>query len=109
MKNTLVTYLHDHVAGSRLAIDLLKSLAKQYEGAPLGHFARSIQAEVQEDRELLEDLLQRLGGARTNFLKEAAAWLVEKLSRLKLNRRTGGALGTFEALETLALVMMCNR
>jgi hypothetical protein len=36
-------------------------------------------------------------------LVEAAAWLGEKVSRVKLRRRAAGGLGTFEALEALAL------
>ena len=36
-------------------------------------------------------------------LKSAAGWIAEKLSRLKLQDDDGAGLGTFEALETLAL------
>lgn len=36
-------------------------------------------------------------------LKVAAGWVAEKISRLKLQSDTDGGIGTFEALETLAL------
>jgi hypothetical protein len=36
-------------------------------------------------------------------LKDPAAWMAEKISQLKLRRDHPGGLGTFEALEALAL------
>jgi hypothetical protein len=36
MSDPLATYLHDHLAGSNFAIELLDSLRDQYSGEPLG-------------------------------------------------------------------------
>jgi hypothetical protein len=98
----LATYLHDHLAGAQAAINLLEVLRDQHEGEPLGQFAAAQLVEVEADRAVLRGLTGRLG-AGSRGLKEATAWLGEKVSRLKLRRRFAGALGTFEALEALGL------
>jgi hypothetical protein len=68
----------------------------------LGQFAAEVLVEVEADREVLHGLAERVG-AESSALKEATAWLGEKMSRLKLGSHTAGELGTFEALDTLAL------
>jgi hypothetical protein len=102
MSDALTTYLHDHLAGSVLAIDLLDALAGEHAGEPLAEFAAVLRVEIDADRELLRSLTERVG-TRSNPLKEATAWIAEKVSRLKLGRSAAGDLGTFEALEALAL------
>ena len=42
-------------------------------------------------------------GSGSNVFKEAAAWLTEKASSLKLGASSSGDFGTFEALEFLSL------
>lgn len=102
MRDPLATYLHDHLAGARAAIDLLDSLRDRHPDQPLGRFAAELRAEVAEDRETLQRLAAR-AGASSNPLKDALAWLAAKASRAKLDRRIAGELGTFEALEALTL------
>jgi hypothetical protein len=102
MTEPLATYLHDHLAGSNFAIDLLESLRDRYAGQSLGQFASNLLAEIQQDRNTLKQIADRVGKG-TPDLKEAAAWLAEKASRLKLSHDHPNALGTFQALETLAL------
>lgn len=102
MSEALATYLHDHLAGSTFGIDLIKSLRDQYSGEPLGNFAEDLLAEIEEDREILKSIIDEVGKGSLD-LKEAAAWMAEKVSRFKLQRDHPGGLGTFEALETLGL------
>lgn len=102
MSNVLATYLHDHLAGSNFAVDLLKTLREEHAGTPLGAFAATLLVDVEKDRDVLQGIIDRLGEAPP-ILKEAAAWVSGKVSQLKLGRSVGGALGTFEALEALAL------
>jgi hypothetical protein len=104
MDNPLATYLHDHLAGSEFAIDLLQSLRDHYAGEPLGELAAALIIEVQRDRETLQLIADQVGKGSPN-LKEAAAWVAEKASRLKLTHEDKMGLGTFQALETLALGM----
>lgn len=74
----------------------------QHAGEPLGQFAAALLVEVEEDRAVLKGIIDGIGDGPST-LKEAAAWMAEKVSRLKLRREAGGELGTFEALEALAL------
>jgi hypothetical protein len=103
MSDNLTTYLHDHFAGSRFAIELLESLGKQYSKEPLGIFANALAIDVKQDQEVLQKIIDSVGKASLD-LKDAAGWFAEKASRLKLGRdESGGGIGTFEALETLSL------
>ena len=101
MDNPLAIYLHDHLAGAALAMDLLGAMRDKHPADPLGHFAMLILSEVEADRATLKNLADRIGSGSSQ-LKEFSAWLSEKVSRIKLNSDSH-SLGTFEALEFLAL------
>jgi hypothetical protein len=98
----LTTYLQDHLAGAFHAIELLKAMHGHFVGQPLGVFAAEVLAEVEADREVLATLTERVGGS-AGGMKEWAAWLSEKVSRLKLKHGSADGLGTFEALEFLVI------
>ena len=102
MSDNLTTYLQDHLAGAVLGLELVEALRDQHAGEALGRFAGELAAEITADRSTLETLAERVGPGG-NPLKEATAWLGEKITRLKLGRQAAGELGTFEALEALAL------
>jgi hypothetical protein len=102
MSDPLATYLQDHLAGAELAIDMLHALHEQHGETPLGRFAADLVEDIETDRATLKDIADRVGDG-SSTLKEATAWVGEKLSRLKLHARLSGALGTFETLETLGL------
>ena len=102
MRDPLATYIHDHLGGAVVAIALLTTIRDQYAGEPLGQFAAGLLVEVEADRKVLQDLAVRVGTG-TPMLKQTTAWLGEKVSRWKFGRRTAGRLGTFQAMETLAL------
>lgn len=108
MSDPLATYLHDHLAAANFAVELLKNLHEQHSGDALGSFAGALQMEVEQDRAVLERIIERLG-AEPAVLKDAAAWVGEKVSRLKLSREVSGEAGTFQALETLALGILGKR
>jgi hypothetical protein len=78
--------------------------ARQYEGRELGAFFARIGAEIDDDRTTLKAIMARNGISHQRH-KHAAAWLVEKLGRLKFNgalvRRS--PLTPFVELETLAI------
>jgi hypothetical protein len=102
MPDSLTTYLHDHMAGANFGVDLLATLADQNSDNPLGPFAYAMRVEVEKDREVLRNLIERTGDS-ANAVKEAAGWLSEKISRAKLAWSNDKALGTFEALEAISL------
>lgn len=56
----------------------------EIRGTELGAFLERLQADIEEDRRALEDLMSRLD-VSTDQLKLAAAWAGEKVGRLKLN------------------------
>jgi hypothetical protein len=102
MDNPLATYLADHLAGSVHAIEVLKAMKEQHSTDPLGEFAEDILKEVEADRAILQSLAERVGTGSSS-VKEIAAWISEKISRLKLRQSSKYDLGTFEALEFLVL------
>jgi hypothetical protein len=102
MSDPLVTYVEDHLAGAAYAIDLLEAIRDQHAGEPLGKFAAGMLVEVEEDNAVLTKLGKRIGTGSSG-LKGLSAWVAEKVSRLKLGRGASDGLGTFEALEFLAL------
>jgi hypothetical protein len=102
MSEPLAVYLHDHLAGSAFVVDLLQSLRDHYAGDPLGDFAAGLLIEIKQDREALQQIADRIGKASPN-VQEAAGWLAEKVARFKLSHDDAKGLGTFEALETVAI------
>ena len=102
MSSQLTTYLQDHFAGSLHAIELLKGMRDHHANEPMRHFAGEMLIEIEADREVLADLIQRTGTS-AGGIKEMGAWFSEKVSRIKLKRGDADGLGTFEALEFLML------
>lgn len=103
MSQPLAIYLEDHLAGSRLAIDLLEDMRNDHADDPLGSFAARLLAEIEQDRDVLETLVERGEAGSSGPFKETFAWLLEKLTRWKLRRRAGAGVGTLLRLEMLAL------
>jgi hypothetical protein len=104
MHDALAIYLHDHLAGANFAVELLEQLERN-SGPETGIFAAAILAEVQEDKKLLEGIIERVGVSHFDA-KDAMAWLAEKASRIKFNHAEPDGLSIFEALETLDLGIM---
>lgn len=103
MSTPLATYLHDHFAGSKVAVDLLGVLRDEHAGEPLARTAAQLLAEVEEDRTVLARLVERAGSPAAGLVKEGMAWIGEQGTRLKLRTRASDGAGTLELLETLAL------
>jgi hypothetical protein len=100
----LTTYLSDHLAGSVAAIELLDHLRGLSRGTEQELFFASLQSEIEEDQKVLKELLREVGGKESR-MRNAAAWLTEKVGqvKLKLDDSGGGELRVLEALETLEL------
>ena len=105
MEDPLRVYLHDHLAGSGFAIELLETLAKEFAGHETGKMAAAILGEVREDRGTLETIIDRVGRSHLD-LKDGAAWFTEKISRIKLRHDDPVGIGAFEAFEALCLGIM---
>ena len=97
-------YLNDHLGGAMLGSDLAEQIRDQSEGTPLGEVMTSIADQIEEDRETLLELMDRMGTSR-NPVKQVTGWVAEKASRVKFSGATSGEpdQGLFMALESLRL------
>ena len=102
--NAIDVYLNDHLAGATLGSDLAEHLRAENQGTALGLLMESLALEIEQDRQTLIELMQHMDSSK-NPVKRATAWIAEKASRAKFGGATSGnpELGTFMALETLAL------
>ncbi len=97
-------YLNDHLAGAMLGSELAGAIRDRHEGTPLGELMRAIAVEIEEDRQTLLDLMDRLDVSK-NPVKQATGWVAEKASRVKFGGLLSGEPdhGAFMALESLTL------
>jgi hypothetical protein len=100
----LSIYLNDHLAGAIAGLEVAKRCRSSNEGNPFGTFLQRLTADIDEDRQTLEDVMDRLG-FRRNPAKKAGAWLLEKVGRLKLNGRLVGYSDLSRLLELEGLAI----
>jgi hypothetical protein len=100
----LSSYLNDHLAGSVGALELLDRLIDTYKGEPLERFLTDLRNEIDADQETLKELIAGLG-VEESSVRKAGAWVIEKLSRgkIQLGAKGENEMGLFLALEGLAL------
>ena len=100
----LGTYLNDHLAGSVMALELLKRLADSAEGAEGGDTLAALHAEIQAENNLLRTIIERVN-AHESVPRKTAAWFAEKAAELKLRLDDpgGGDFYRLEAFEVLAV------
>lgn len=105
MSHDLLTiYLNDHLAGAVAAIEHIEHcLARNPEGA-LGAFLPRLLREIEADRDVLKDVLARVGGSE-NPVKQAGAWVAEKVQRVKPSGDPAGYsdLNRLEEFEGVAI------
>jgi len=99
----LQIYLNDHLAGATAGVELARRLVHENRATPYQQRLAGVASEIEEDREALKGLMARLG-APVRTWKVGAAWVGEKVSRLKLNGSIVGysPLSRLEELEALA-------
>ena len=91
----LATYLNDHLAGSVSALEILDRLAE--EASDLKPFVTGLKRDIGADRQVLVDLMARLGITQSRFRK-AGGWLAERIVEDRARR------GAFRTLDELARV-----
>lgn len=90
MDRLLAIYLNDHLAGASLGVELARRLRSSNRGsAEFGATLEQLCGEIESDRRILAGVIDRLEISPSR-LKPAAAWLAEKLGRLKLNGQLRG-------------------
>jgi hypothetical protein len=98
----LGVYLNDHLAGSAAGLELAAKLRDNNQGTELGKVMVALHRDISQDRDALEELMQHLELER-HQVKEAAGWMLEKLSRLRLNPALTGSAELTRMLEAEAL------
>ena len=88
-KKNLAIYLNDHLAGAVAGLELAKRSTGSNDGNEYGDFLSKLVIEIEEDQVSLIKLMEHLG-IRKDLLKDAAAWMGEKVGRLKLNGQLVG-------------------
>jgi hypothetical protein len=96
-------YLNDHLAGSVAALELLDHLIQTSDDSTLREFLKTLHDEIAADQTELANLLRQLGHEEST-MRKAGAWLLEKMSRAKLQVGADDHdLSLFQALEGLSL------
>jgi hypothetical protein len=108
MDDPLVIYLHDHLAGSSFAVELLEKLESEFGGTPSGDIARELLEQVKIDVGTLRQLIAKVGKAAPD-LYDALGWIAERISRIKLKHDDPTGIGALEAFETISLGILGKR
>jgi hypothetical protein len=98
----LGVYLNDHLAGAAAGTELAEKLHDNNQGTELGNTMAALHRDIEQDRATLEELMGQLGIDRQR-VKQAAGWVLEKLTRLRLNPALAGNADLTRMLETEAL------
>lgn len=104
MDENIGRYLNDHLAGSSAALPLIQELAESHGAPGARTFFLHLKEQVESDRLLLGDLLERIG-RNPGALLRMAGGVAARMVGIKLmwERIEPGELGLFEGLELLAL------
>jgi hypothetical protein len=79
-------YLRDHNAAAVGGVELVRRTLANNRGTPFEARLEQLATEIEEDRQTLAKLMDRLG-VSPDVIKQSAVWAFEKVSRLKLNGR----------------------
>jgi hypothetical protein len=103
-RKLLGIYLNDHLAGATVGMELSRRALGSNKGSGYGDVLERIAREIEEDRETLKRLMDRLGVKRDHS-KIAVGWVAEKFGRLKPNGRllSYSPLSRLVELESLSL------
>lgn len=103
-REQLEVYLKDHYAAGVGALELIRHSRKSHESTPWAAFFAELEIEVEADHEQLHNLIQALGWDDSG-VRNAGAWMAEKLGRAKLgfSGSETSALRLLQTLESLAL------
>lgn len=85
-EDLLSLYLSDHLTGATAGVNRIERMADDYQDTPIYARLAALADEIRADRELLRNVIDDLGIRRRPY-RQAAAWVGERVGRLKLNGR----------------------
>jgi hypothetical protein len=97
-------YLNDHLAGATAGTELAHRIARTHDEVADRATLQRLAGEINADRQALLEIMGQLGVPVRHY-KTTAAWLGERVGRLKFNGRlrTRSPLSSLEELELLRL------
>lgn len=107
MATNLAVYLHDHLAGAHMAIEVLELLYKHGQAGEQHQFLAILLAEVKDDRDTLATLTDDVAHG-PSVVKNSMAWLAAEAVALKLKAGVDD-FGRFEAFEFLVVGILAKR
>ncbi|RYD38216.1 MAG: hypothetical protein EOP87_02005 [Verrucomicrobiaceae bacterium] len=110
MDKDLHRYLNGHLAGSQCALSLIAELGNRQTDATEQKFFAGMEQRVEADQRILRNLIGTSGGEESTALHSLGE-IGGKVSRLMFlyEGMEPGKLGTFEALEMLAMGIQGKR
>ena len=106
-REAFVTYLHDHLSGSDIAIQTVEHLRRSHAGTAAGRLFGSLVAEFQRERDVVRAMLRELG-ASSYTVKRTATLLGGRLLAPMASGQQGD-LSLFRTLEALAVGVQGKR
>lgn len=104
-ESLLPIYLNDHLAGATIGIELARRASRSnHESPEFGGPLEGICEEIEADKVSLEEVMAALNVSRDR-VKPVAAWVAEKLGRLKPNGRLRGYSPLSRVLELEGLYL----
>ncbi|PZR52893.1 epimerase [Xylanimonas oleitrophica] len=85
-RDLLGLYLSDHLTGATAGLQRLERMSQTYEEVPFQAELAELVEQLRAEREMYRDMLGLLGVRRRPY-RQAAAWVGERVGRLKLNGR----------------------
>ena len=104
--NAIEGYVSDHLAGAAAAIQLAERCRTRDPASELGHELQGLLGDIEEDRRVLERVLEAAGGS-PRLIKRASALGMELLANLRMSLPVLGPgsaeAARLEEIETLCL------
>ncbi|NMI01237.1 hypothetical protein [Pseudonocardia acidicola] len=103
-RQLLGIYLNDHLDGANAGAELARRLEAEAAGAPDADVLSRMAGEIEEDREVLRKLVDRIGSG-PDPAQQMAGWAAEKAHRLAVDEKltVGADLTLLRESETLSL------
>ncbi len=101
-RKLLAIYLNDHLAGATGGLELARRAVGANRDTEFATFLEGLRDDLESDRAALEELMGRLD-IGIDKLKQGAAWVGEKVGRLKLNGSLTGYSPLSRVVELEAL------